>query len=190
MTSKLNLDPKVIDSARTSAAHIAQSMQEFIDKHTTVSTERTILRLLGIDGVDDVERPLPNVIVDAVKDAGGLPRGVAYWIGNAILRTGKKPQEIAEAIGRGELDLMKLEQGSAEAAAKAIEPYVNEALAHIRRQTEKRNEYLATIGEGRRPYLYVIVATGNIYEDVIQAQAAARQGADIIAVIRPLPSPC
>ncbi len=184
MTSKLNLDPKVIESARTSAAHIAQSMQEFIDKHTTVSTERTILRLLGIDGVDDVERPLPNVIVDAVKDAGGLPRGVAYWIGNAILRTGKKPQEIAEAIGRGELDLMKLEQGSAEAAAKAIEPYVNEALAHIRRQTEKRNEYLTTIGEGRRPYLYVIVATGNIYEDVIQAQAAARQGADIIAVIR------
>ena len=184
MTSKLNLDPKVIDSARASAAHIAQSMQEFIDKHTTVSTERTILRLLGIDGVDDVERPLPNVIVDAVKDTGGLPRGVAYWIGNAIIQTGKKPQDIAEAIGRGELDLMKLEQGSAADAAKAIEPYVNEALQTIRRQTEKRNEYLATIGEGRRPYLYVIVATGNIYEDVIQAQAAARQGADIIAVIR------
>jgi beta-lysine 5,6-aminomutase alpha subunit len=30
----------------------------------------------------------------------------------------------------------------------------------------------------------VIVATGNIYEDVIQAEAAARQGADVIAVIR------
>ncbi|HPQ56602.1 MAG TPA: lysine 5,6-aminomutase subunit alpha, partial [Bacteroidales bacterium] len=29
-----------------------------------------------------------------------------------------------------------------------------------------------------------IVATGNIYEDALQAQAAARQGADIIAVIR------
>lgn len=32
--------------------------------------------------------------------------------------------------------------------------------------------------------MYVIVATGNIFEDVIQAEAAARQGADIIAVIR------
>jgi len=32
--------------------------------------------------------------------------------------------------------------------------------------------------------LYVIVATGNIYEDTVQAEAAARQGADIIAVIR------
>jgi beta-lysine 5,6-aminomutase alpha subunit len=34
------------------------------------------------------------------------------------------------------------------------------------------------------PWLYVIVATGNIYEDIIQAQAAARQGAHVIAVIR------
>ena len=33
-------------------------------------------------------------------------------------------------------------------------------------------------------YKRQIVATGNIYEDVVQAQAAARQGADIIAVIR------
>ena len=97
MTSKLNLDQKVIDSARAHAKNIAESMQEFINAHTTVSTERTIVRLLGIDGVDDVERPLPNVLVDAVKEAGGLPRGVAYWIGNAIVRTGKNPQEIAEA---------------------------------------------------------------------------------------------
>ncbi|MCQ2566184.1 MAG: lysine 5,6-aminomutase subunit alpha [Clostridia bacterium] len=184
MTSKLNLDQKVIDSARAHAKNIAESMQEFINAHTTVSTERTIVRLLGIDGVDDVERPLPNVLVDAVKEAGGLPRGVAYWIGNAIVRTGKTPQEIANAVAAGELDLMKLEPVSVEEARAAIEPYVEESLALIRKQTAKRNEYLATIGEGRRPYLYVIVATGNIFEDVNQAEAAARQGADIIAVIR------
>src|SRR5574344_2840505 len=49
---------------------------------------------------------------------------------------------------------------------------------------ERRDDYLKNLGEGPRPYLYVIVSTGNIYEDVIQAEAAARQGADIIAVIR------
>ena len=38
MKSKLNLDPQVIDGARNCAARIAESMQEFIDKHTTVST--------------------------------------------------------------------------------------------------------------------------------------------------------
>lgn len=184
MKSKLNLDPKVIDSARTAAANIAKSMQDFIDKNTTVTTERTILRLLGIDGVDDVERPLPNVIVDAIKDAGGLPRGVAYWIGNAIVQTGMKPQEIAEKVGAGELDLMKLDTCSQDQAREAIMPYVKESLQKINAQRKYREDFVANRGEGRQPYLYVIVATGNIYEDVIQAQAAARQGADIIAVIR------
>ena len=35
-----------------------------------------------------------------------------------------------------------------------------------------------------KPAIYVIVATGNIYEDVVQARSAAREGADAIAVIR------
>ncbi len=184
MTSKLNLDRRVIDSARSHAKNIAESMQSFINAHTTVSTERTILRLLGVDGVDDVDRPLPNVLVDAIKDAGGLPRGVAYWVGNAIVRTGKDPQAIAEAVDSGELDITGLEPVTQAEARAALEPYVQASLKKIREQTAKRNEYLATIGEGRRPYLYVIVATGNIFEDVNQAEAAARQGADIIAVIR------
>ena len=184
MKSKLNLDPKVIDSARSCAARIAESMQEFIDRHTTVSTERTILRLLGVDGIDEVETPLPNVVVDQIKDAGGLPRGVAYWMGNAMIQTGKTPQEIAEEMAAGNLDITKLPLASAKEAEEKIMPVVLDALKRIREQTEKRNQYLETIGEGRKPYLYVIVATGNIYEDVVQAQAAARQGADIIAVIR------
>ena len=184
MKSKLNLDPAKVDHARSSAAKIAQDMQDFIDRHTTVSTERTVLRLLGVDGVDEFDEPLPNVVVDQILKSGGLPRGVAYWMGNAMIRTGKDPQEIAEAVGRGEMNITELEMAPAAEAEEKIMPIVHESLARIRRQTEKRNEYLDTIGEGKRPYLYVIVATGNIYEDVVQAQAAARQGADIIAVIR------
>jgi beta-lysine 5,6-aminomutase alpha subunit len=159
-------------------------MQTFIDRHTTVSTERTVLRLLGVDGVDDVDTPLPNVVVDAIKDGGGLPKGVAYWIGNAMIQTGLDPQAIAEKMAAGELDIMKLSMASAADAEAKILPLVKEALEKIKAQTAKREEYLATIGEGKKPYLYVIVATGNIYEDLVQAQAAARQGADIIAVIR------
>ena len=184
MKSKLNLDPGIIDSARSCAGRIAASMQEFIDRHTTVSTERTVLRLLGVDGVDDVETPLPNVVIDQIKDAGGLPRGIAYWMGNAMIQTGLSPQEIAEKMADGQLDITKLPLASLEEAKERIMPVVLEALEKIKAQTAKREHYLNTIGEGKKPYLYVIVATGNIYEDVVQAQAAARQGADIIAVIR------
>ena len=184
MKSKLNIDPKMVASARQHAANIAKDMQEFIDAHTTVSTERTILRLLGVDGIDDVETPLPNVVVEQIQAAGGLPRGTAYWMGNAMIQTGLNPQEIAEKMAAGELEITKLPTAPVEEAKEAIMPLVHESLKKIRQQTKKREEYLATIGEGDKPYLYVIVATGNIYEDVVQAQAAARQGADIIAVIR------
>ena len=184
MKSKLNIDPKIVDSARQHAANIAHDMQEFIERHTTVSTERTIVRLLGIDGVDELETPLPNVVVDHIKDAGALPTGAAYWIGNAIVQTGKEPQEIAEEIAAGKLEITKLPTCSQEEAAEALKPAIKKTFERIDMQKAKRQEYLDTIGEGPEPYIYVIVATGNIYEDVIQAQAAARQGADIIAVIR------
>ncbi len=184
MKSKLNLDPAIIASARNAANNIAEDMQIFIERHTTVSTERTILRLLGVDGIDEVERPLPNIVVDAINEGGGLSRGIAYWMGNAMIKTGLSPQQISEKVSSGDLDLMKLETVSTKEAEAQIMPLVQEALDKIKLQSKKRDNYLSTIGEGKKPYLYLIVATGNIYEDVLQAEAAGRQGADIIAVIR------
>jgi len=184
MISKLNLDPKVIESARNAAKNIANDVQEFIDKHTTVAVERTVARLLGIDGVDEIEKPLPNVVVDNIKDGGGLSLGIAYWLGNAMIQTGDNPQTIAERVSRGELDLTKLPIAEDAKIKEKVLEIANETVTRIKANRSKRDDYLQNLGEGSKPYLYVIVATGNIYEDVIQAQAAARQGADVIAVIR------
>ena len=184
MQSKLNLDSKVIESARNAACNIADDVQSFINRHTTVTVERTVARLLGIDGIDEIEKPLPNVVVDNIKEGGGLSLGVAYWVGNAMIQTGDDPQTIAEKISRGELDLTKLPIAEETQIKEKVEPIARKTVERIRPNRHKRDEYLQTLGEGSKPYLYVIVATGNIYEDVIQAQAAARQGADVIAVIR------
>jgi len=137
-----------------------------------------------VDGVDDIETPLPNVLVDSIKEGGGLSKGVAFWIGNAMVQTGKTPQEIAEAVSAGELKITKLAIADEKKIADTIYNEAKKTVDRIRNNREKRNDYLKNLGEGSQPYLYVIVATGNIYEDVIQAQAAAKQGADIIAVIR------
>ncbi|HYF84112.1 MAG TPA: lysine 5,6-aminomutase subunit alpha [Clostridia bacterium] len=182
--SSLNLDRKQIDSARESARNIAEDMQKFIDVHTTVTVERTIARLFGVDGVNDVGTPLPNVVVENIKNNGGLNMGAAYFLTNAVLNTGHTTQEIAEKVAAGELDLTKLAaKPEKEIKDKAYELAIK-MVDRIKGNRNKREEYLNTIGEGRKPYLYVIVATGNIYEDVVQAQAAAKQGADVIAVIR------
>lgn len=184
MNSKLNLDFSVVDQARNSAKSIALDIQQFIDKHTTVAVERTVVRLLGIDGVDDIERPLPNIVVDHIKEIGGLAQGASFWIGNAMIETGKTPQEVAEAIATGDLDLSKLAQAPIADIQAKINEVAVKTVDTIKANREERESYLERLGEGPRPYLYVIVATGNIYEDILQAQAAARQGADIIAVIR------
>ncbi|HWR62617.1 MAG TPA: lysine 5,6-aminomutase subunit alpha [Clostridia bacterium] len=182
--SKLNLDGKLIGNARESARRIAEDIQKFIDLHTTVAVERSIARLLGIDGVDEVGTPLPNVVIENIKKNGGLGMGAAYFLANAVLNTGMTTQEIAEKVAAGELELTRLTaKPEAEIRNKAYE-LASAMVERISSNRAKRDEYLNTIGEGKKPYLYVIVATGNIYEDVVQAQAAAKQGADVIAVIR------
>ncbi len=184
MSSKLGLDSAKVARARELAAGIAKSVQDFADGYTTVAVERTICRLLGIDGVDENLVPLPNVVVDELKAKGVLSEGVIFYVGTAVVRLGLTPQQVAEKIAAGELDITKLEPVAKEEALKALDQYINASVSRIKERRAKREEYLRTIGEGPKPYLYVIVATGNIYEDVIQAEAAARQGADIIAVIR------
>ena len=182
--SKLNLDQHKVERARAAARQVALDTQSFIDRHTTVTVERAVCRLLLIDGVNEVGVPLPNVVVDHLLEKGLLPFGAAYALGNAMAETGLTPQEIAEAVDRGELDLSRVTPHREAEIQAAIEPAARAAVERIRQNVAQRNAYLSEYGDKEGPYLYVIVATGNIYEDIVQAKAAARQGADVIAVIR------
>jgi beta-lysine 5,6-aminomutase alpha subunit len=182
--SKLNLNFDLIKQARTSANSIAKTMQSFINQHTTASVERTVCRLLGIDGVNHFDVPLPNVVVNNIEKGSGIGIGAAYFIGNAIIETKLTPQEIAEKIASKDLDLCSLPTHDRFEIELILKPIIEESLQRIRNNKVERDAYITEYGEKEGPFLYVIVATGNIYEDVTQAQAAAKQGADVIAVIR------
>ena len=184
MESKLGLDFTKVEYARGLAKKIADQVQEFVEQYTTVAVERTLSRLMGIDGVDENQVPLPNVVVDTLKEKGVLNEGVLFFIANAMIQTGLKPQQIAEQVAAGKLDITKVVTRDAKKIAETLQPVIDENVNKIRARHDRRDHYLNTIGEGPKPYLYIIVATGNIYEDVVQAQAGARQGADVIAVIR------
>jgi len=181
---KLNLDFTLVKEARASARKIAEEMQTFIDRHSTVSVERTVCRLLGIDGINEFEVPLPNVVVDNIQKGNGLGLGAAIYIGNAMLETGWTPQKIAEEIAEKRLDLMKLTMHDFFDIKLVITKVTQDTLKKIQTNSSTRTMYLEQYGDKTEPYIYVIVATGNIYEDVTQAVAAAKQGADAIAVIR------
>lgn len=184
MESKVGLDFQKVAQAKQVAKNIATDVQNFVEQYTTVAVERTICRLLGVDGIDANEVPLPNVLVDQIKEKGVLGEGIMFFMGNAMIHTGKTPQQIAEEVAQDKLDITQLPVHPMAEIEQAIAPVVNATMDRIRARRARRDNYLNTLGEGPKPYIYVIVATGNIYEDVVQAQAAARQGADIIAVIR------
>ncbi len=184
MKSKLNLDFSIVEKARQSAREIANQTQTFIEKHTSVTIERTCARLLGIDGVDAYDVPLPNVIVENLRKASALNLGLSLHIGNAVIQTGKSPQQIAEMVAAGELDLAKMPWADLFEVKEKVRDLAGTAVARISRNRAARETILRKYGDKAGPYLYVIVATGNIFEDITQARAAAKQGADVIAVIR------
>ena len=184
MKSKLGIDFNQVEHARDVARKIANGVQDFVEGYTTVAVERTLCRLIGIDGVDANAVPLPNVVVEELREKTYWAKAPCFFLGNAIVETGLTPQQIAEQIAAGKLDITRSAVCTAAEREAALKPYIDASIAKVAANRQRRENYIATIGEGPRPYLYVIVATGSIYEDVVQAQAAARQGADIIAVIR------
>ena len=183
MTGKLNLNWELVGKAREHAGRIAHGVSQYIEGHTTVAVERTVCRLLGVDGVLDTV-PLPNVLVDHLKSKEALGEGAAYYLGNAMVETGLEPGEIVRQLSEDKLDLFKLKRHELSVIQGAVGKKAAETVARIRQNRKTRSEYLDKYGEKQTPLLYVIVATGNIYEDIIQAKAAASQGADVIAVIR------
>jgi beta-lysine 5,6-aminomutase alpha subunit len=185
VTSKLNLDPGVIASCREAAAQIAGQVGEEIAGKTTVSVERTVARLLGVDGVNGLDAPLPNALVDHVADRGELGRGIGYWLGNALLDDGRRtPQQIAAAVDAGELDLCALPRAEDGAIRARITRECERSITEIAGRTRERHELRERLGERPPPLRYVLTATGNVYEDVVHGLAVAEAGGDIVAVIR------
>jgi len=183
--AKLDIDPGVVDACREAAARIAAQVAGEIAGKTTVSVERTLTRLLGVDGANALEVPLPNVLVDHVRDRGELGRGIAYWVGNALLADpGTTPQQIAEAVDRGELDLCGLPRAGEEAIAERVVAETERQIAQIGAAMQARRGRRERLGEHSSPLRYVLTATGNVYEDVVHGLAVAEAGGDIVAVIR------
>lgn len=178
----LQLDDAQIARARESARRIARQVYDEMSVYTTTTVERATLRLMGIDGVDGEGVPLPNRVVEHLQARGLLAHGAALILGAAMQQHQLGAQAIAEAVTEGRLQ-MSLPM-NLKAAREHADALAERMCAHIFGQRELRQQLLDANQEVPTPWLYLIVATGNIHEDVAQAKAAAEQGAHIIAVIR------
>ena len=182
---KLSIDPDLVRQARDLARVAGQPIVEMARSHTTVSVERAVLRLAGLAGADAEGMPLVNLLVDAVGAQTGLELGVALPVWDAML-TGGYPDlaALAAAAAAGTASFRIPAGDDARAARAAASRAVGAGIARIDANRAERDAMIARTAEPAKPWLYLIVATGDIYEDIPQAQAAAREGADVVAVIR------
>ncbi len=196
----LSLDAQKIARCRELAEIIARPIEDMITRHTTVAIERTSLRLLGVNGA--VKRsgqwyPEANAIIDELhtnlppeQKGKVLARGALYYFVNGMIQKKMPAPELGHLVAERKVDLLSLPRApDAEIERLAVELCQKGrdwiVLARTRRDAIRKetNDRFDPEGKGG-PCLYVIVATGNIHDDVIQARAAAQAGADAIAVIR------
>jgi beta-lysine 5,6-aminomutase alpha subunit len=195
---KLGLDQRVVRRARALAARAAEPVIELARSHTTTSVERATLRLAGLSGASDLltgpggrdieggAQPWVNTVVDAVGEQVGLAHGVALPVWHALRSGGYADlAELAAKTAAGSVRYELPVDAEAERARRAARRAVAAGIARIDRRRAERERLIRRLGDPpRQPWIYLIVATGDIYEDIPQAQAAAREGADVVAVIR------
>src|SRR3954447_23271684 len=181
----LDLDPAVVRSARRLAQRAAAPVVELARTHSTVSVERAVLRLAGLTGADAEGIPWVNRLLDPVRAAAGLEHGVALPVWDALLQGDHADLSVlAQKAAAGGVQFRVPAGRDLTRARTAAKKTVGGGIRRIDANRRERDRLLRRLGDPPKPWIYLIVATGDIYEDIPQAQAAARAGADVIAVIR------
>ena len=94
---QLKLGQSLVNEGRALARLIVEPLIGYISKHTTVAIERTTLRLIGVDGVDEEGVPLPNRVVESALPL--LPGGILRPFVAAMLQSNLDVLATAGAIG-------------------------------------------------------------------------------------------
>ncbi len=182
----LTLDPAAVRRARELAARVGQPIVDLARAHTTVSVERATLRLGGITGADPDGTPWANRLLDVVRADVGLEHGVTLPVWDALVRG--EATDLTTLAQKAAAGSVRFRLPDGDDRARALDAARAQIGIGLGRVDERRREREQLVGEWgdppRKPWIYLIVATGDIYEDIPQAQAAAREGADVIAVIR------
>lgn len=185
-SAKLGLSAADVRRARTLARKVGRPIVKLAQQHTTVSVERATLRLAGLSGADTEGTPWVNRLLDVARADVGLEHGVALPVWDALVR-GEADDllTLAQKAAAGSITFRLPEGRDAVRARAAARKQVGAGVRRIDARRRERERLVRKVGDApRKPWIYLIVATGDIYEDIPQAQNAAREGADVIAVIR------
>ncbi|MCW2838285.1 MAG: lysine 2,3-aminomutase, partial [Marmoricola sp.] len=161
---KLDLDAATVGRARSLARKVGRPIVELARAHTTVSVERATLRLAGLGGADPDGTPWVNRLADAVRADVGLEHGLALPVWDALLRGEAEDLEtLAQKASAGSARFRLPEGRDATRAATASRRSVNKGILRVDGRRRERERLVKRIGDApRQPWIYLIVATGDI----------------------------
>ena len=169
--------------------------------YSTISIERTILRLIGVHGSlrsGNLEIPLVNVMVDDLLESGLIENGILSVLCEILDSKKITFEQLNRDLLSRKYTFLNLTKSLSNfnsrnnkiRTKRLSDSFVKSGIKKIDEAKKLRKKIKSKVMDpeitykNKRPLMYVIVATGDIYEDLIQAESAATLGADIIAVIR------
>ncbi|MCW2818557.1 MAG: lysine 2,3-aminomutase, partial [Marmoricola sp.] len=165
---KLDLDPAAVAGARGLAAAVGQPIVDLARAHTTVSVERATLRLAGLGGADPDGTPWVNLLADAVRADVGLEHGLSLPVWDALARgEAEDLLTLAQKAAAGSVRFRVPEGDQARQVRRAAHDQVSVGVRRVDERRAERERMVAEIGDApRQPWIYLIVATGDIHEDI------------------------
>src|SRR5688572_4158308 len=156
---RLRIDTEAVAECRDLAIEISAPIEELARTHTTVSIERACLRLIGVDGVvgEGTEAvPLPNLIVDRVREACGLERGVLIPFLHAVESGCGDVGAEAKRVAAGETPVAWPDDLDFEIAQIRAQREAQAAVDRIGDAATNREAVIERIGDASKPWFYEI----------------------------------
>src|SRR3954451_921414 len=165
--NKLGLDPVTVRKARTLARQAGRPIVNLAEQHTTVSVERATLRLGGLHGADADGIPWVNRLLGAVRGDVGLEHGVALPVWDALVRgEAEDLSTLAQKASVGSVRFRLPEGRDLTRARSAASRQVGGGIRRVDARRRERERLVKRSGDPpHQPWIYLIVATGDIYED-------------------------
>jgi beta-lysine 5,6-aminomutase alpha subunit len=163
--SKLGLAAADVRRARSLARKVGRPIVKLAQQHTTVSVERATLRMAGLAGADSEGTPWVNRLLDVVRADVGLEHGVALPVWDALVRgEAEDLLTLAQKASAGSIRFRLPEGRDGVRARAAARKQVGAGMRQIDGRRRERERLVKRVGDApRTPWIYLIVATGDIH---------------------------
>jgi hypothetical protein len=178
-----------LEGIRRRASGLAAGFSKTARRSATISQERAVLRMLGIEGLDRSGRPLAAVLADCYSGSqpGRLARGILLPFSVALLEYELSPRELALDVAAGSVDLALEEELLARsdrlaAAERHAAGLIGSALARFDANKTASREMREVLGSPPEPWLGAVLAASEVRDAARETRTCVGEGVDVVQV--------